>query len=799
MNLLKSIYLCFLILSCCDTLLAHKAADAAELRRNKSAIDISVMNNGVDTEQVRYSEWLTNHNGKISARLNQYNPQQYNLLINQNKFLLTPGLQKETFLNSAWETDTKAVFVRGKPDVVDFTIMFKCSGGNVDAASVSVDIDFSSWSEKNYVLFPSAVYNGNRYPWRRLRYSPKLHDIKDIGTTKPIILNDVPKLSDNGGVSRIQERSGSMSTPSIGFISDSTKNGVWLLCPQGNSLGDFGMDLAENRNRDNTTISITSPVVREQYLYKICDARYPSWDIPKDFKTGDVITISFRLVGFDAPETQSIFDKFAEIRKDIVTNNELVNSLPYSECMKTLEQKFNEKNFVPHYGYYSVGFRENFLQDWQIGWTGGMISTYPLLYAGNEQTRQNVIRNFDWLFPNGISPSGFYWDSGQKGTEWFGGDIRNQHTKNWHLIRKSGDAVWYIVKQFMLMERLNIPVKPSWKEGNKRVCDALVKLWNKNHQLGQFVDSQTGEIIVGGSTGGAIVPAALALASKYYQQPEYLETAKQIASWYNENFTKKGISCGGPGDALQGFDSESAYALVESYVAIYEATNDHSWLGLAENAAKQFATWVVSYNYQFPENSSFYKAKIHTTGGVYANIQNKHAAPGICTGSGIGLLRLFRYTGNRFYIELLHDIAHNITQYLPHPQKPLGNAPFGYVSERINMTDWEGPESIGYILPISTWAETSLMLTTIEIPGLYVQPDKSYFVVFDNVVVKVIADTNKKFELLITNPTPVNALVTVFEDKDRGTSKATGEDLVLGLKKIELKSGETKKIVFRKQ
>jgi hypothetical protein len=589
-----------------------------------------------------------------------------------------------------------------------------------------------------------------------------------------------------------------MSTPSIGFISEPAKNGVWLLCPQGNSLGDFGMDLAENRNRDNATISITSPVVREQYLYQFCDARFPSWDIPEDFKTGDVITISFRLVGFDAPETQSIFDKFVEIRKDIVTNNELVNSLPYSECMKTLEQKFNEQNFVPQYGYYSVGFRENFLQDWQIGWTGGMISTYPLLLAGNGQTRQNVIRNFDWLFPNGISPSGFYWDSGQKGTEWFGGDIRNQHTKNWHLIRKSGDAVWYIVKQFMLMERLNIPVKPSWKEGNRRVCDALVKLWGKNHQLGQFVDSQTGEIIVGGSSGGAIVPAALALASKYYQQPEYLETAKQIANYYNENFTKNGIACGGPGDALQGFESESAYALVETYVAVYEATYDKIWLSLAENAAKQFATWVVSYNYKYPESTAFFKANIQTTGSVCANIQNKHAAPGICTGSGIGLLKLYRYTGNQFYMELLQDIAHNITQYLPHPKKPLGNAPYGYVSERINMTDWEGPESIGYILPISTWAETSLMLTTVEIPGLYVQPGKSYFIPFDNVEVKVIADTRKKFELSVTNPTPVDALISVYEDKCTVQAKGMDENLVLGLKKIELKSGETKKIVFRK-
>lgn len=734
-------------------------------------------------------QWLAKYKGAIFLRINQYNPDQYNLLINQDRFGAGTGKQVRNFQQSKWEITSEANIVDGKKETADFKVRFKCIGGNLKSASCSVDLDFSNWSEKNYVLFPSAVYNGNRYPWRRLRYSPKLHDIKDIGADKPIIINDVPKLSENGGVSRIQERSGSMSTPSIGFRDDSSKKGVWLRCPQGNNLGDFGMDIAENRDRSKATISITSPVVREQYLYKMCDARFPSWDVPKDFREGDEIVITFRLVGFDAPQTQSIFDKFAEIRKDLIIDDKLINTLPYSECMKTLEKKFNEKNFVPQYGYYSVGMRENYLQDWQIGWTGGMISTYPLLFAGDAKTKENVLRNFDWLFPNGISPSGFYWDAGQKGTEWIGGDIRNQHTKNWHLIRKSGDAVWYIIKQLMLMEKLNLVVKPSWKEGNQKVCDAFVKLWNKYHQLGQFVDSQTGEIIVGGSSSGAIVPAAMVLASNYYGRTQYLETAKEIGSYFNDNFTEKGISCGGPGDALQNFDSESAYALVESYVSLYEATKDKNWLTAAENAAKQFATWVVSYNYKYPENTAFFKSNIHTTGGVYANIQNKHSAPGICTASGLGLLKLYRYTGDKFYIELLRDIAHNIPQYLSHPLKPLGETPFGYVSERVNMSDWEGPESIGYLLPISTWAETSLMLTTIEIPGLYVQPDKSYFVVFDNVEVKLIADTKREMVLQLENPTPAEAIVTILEEN---SSKQNNRE-------VSLKPGEVKKMAFKKK
>ena len=744
------------------------------------------------------NSWLAKSNGHISARINQYNTEQYNLLINQNKFTLDGVKKQQGFLQSKWVVSTVSNWVIGNPDAVEYSVTFKCTSGHVKAASVSVDIDFDKWSEKNYVLLPSAAYNGNRYEWRRLRYSPKLYEVQDIGVDKPIILTDVPKLNSNGAVSRIQERSGDMAVPSIGFISDTSKTGIWLLTKQGNNLGDYGMDVAESRNREKATLSITSPIVREQFLYKQNDAHFPSWDKPKDFKAGDEVTITFRLYSFKAPQTTAIFDKYAEIRKDFSDNKLLANSLPYSACMGVLEQKFNEKNFVPKYGYYSVGFRENFLQDWQIGWTGGMISTYPLLFAGNKQTQENVLRNFDWLFPNGISPSGFYYDAGRNGTEWLGGDIRKPHTKNWHLIRKSGDAVWYITKQFMLMDKMGIPVKQSWSDGNKKVCDAFVKLWDKYHQIGQFVDSQTGDILVGGSSSGGIVPAALALASKYYHEPKYLQTALAIADYYNTNFIQKGISCGGPGDAVQNFDSESIAGLLESYVSLYEISGDGKWLPIAENAAKQLATWVVSYNYHFSDTSAYGRAGIHSAGTVYANTQNKHASPGLCTASGVGLLKLFRYTGNPFYIELLQDIAHNITQYLPHQKKPLGNATYGYVSERINLGDWEGVENIGYVLPLSTWAETSLMLTTVEVPGIYIQKDKGLVVAFDNVVTNIVKNTKEEFVVSVTNPTPLDASISVMEETSVTAKQVMGENSVRDLKRIQLKPGETTTIFLKK-
>jgi len=732
------------------------------------------------------------------ARLSRYDNARFNQLTNQATVALETVPGEVPLLGSFWRVTTRTQDVVGHADALDFSVEFVCERGELTQASVSVDLEFAPWTAENYVLLPAAAYNGNRFPARRLRYSPKLYEVQDIGPDKPMVISDVPRLDDSGGVSRIQERSGSMATPAVGFHAPGAQAGCWLTCLHANALGDFGLSLEETRSRDRATIAITSPVVRELYNYRICDMRFPSIDTPHDFRAGDAVVIAFRLHLFAAPRLQDLFDRFVQIRKEHTAPGAPLHPLPYSACFEVQEKKFNTLNFVPEHGYYSVGFRENFLQDWQIGWTGGMISTYPLLFAGSEDTRRNVLRNFDWLFPNGLCPAGFFWDAGRHGTEWLGGDIRKPHTGNWHLIRKSGDGVYYIIKQLRLMQGLGLPVKPVWRDGTQRVCDSFVRLWRKWGQFGQFVDSLSGDVVVGGSTSGAIVPAALVLAADYFGQDEYRAVAREAAEHYYERFTARGLSCGGPGDALQNNDSESWYALIESYALLHASTGDRKWLDRAGEQARQFATWVVTYDYPFPPASLFGRAGIRSTGAVYANTQNKHAAPGICTYSGVALLRLFRATGDRFYLELLHDIAHHLPQYLPHPLKPLGGLPVGRMCERVNLTDWEGPDRIGEVATPTNWAETALMLTTVEIPGLYVQPQNSLVFAFDSITAKVVSESVEDIVVDLKNPTPAAGRIRIFSERDEAAEKPLPENYLLGCPVTELKAGENKRMVFRK-
>lgn len=743
--------------------------------------------------------FLESNGCSMSFGFNQYDYSYNNTLCHAYFFdadAAEKGCQIAAADNSRWQVSLNCQTLPADDSAFSIVVEFKLLEGFCPGMNLTVNLRFGQWSVDNYVLIPGAVYNGNRFESRKIAYSPKLLDPRDIGPSKPVIISDVPRLNRYKGPSSISLRSGSMALPAIGFQSPGSSRGFLLLAGQETAAGDNGISISESRDRQEAVITVSTPVVREKYKYFIANTQASSDDRAPDWKAGDGVALRLNMYFFKAKNIQALFDKLASTRNDIMERNTARNFFSFSSCFETIEKKFNEQNWVEKPGYYSVGMRENFLQDWQIGWTGGMISTYPLLFGGNPASVQNVIKNFDWLFPDGIGPANFFWDSGEKGNIWYGGDIRKPHTANWHLVRKSGDGLYYIIKQLMLMEKMNITVNEEWKTGTKAVAEAFVKLWKKYGQFGQFVDSRTGEIIVGGSTSGAIVPAGLVLASEYFHDERYLDIACASAESYYNNWVTRGITCGGPGDALQNPDSESSYAMLESFMKLYESTGNNKWLSMAKETAIQFSSWVMPYDYRFPALSTLGKLGTGTTGTVAANTQNTHEAPGICTYSGIALLRLFRATGDEYFMKILQDIARAMPQYLSHPLRPIDKMNTGWMSERVSTTDWL--EGIGELMYGSTWSETSMMLTYIEIPGLYVNPDISRFYVFDHVNVEKRADTRKDLWLRITNPTKSIARIRIFSEYTAMLINPLDENALFSSQLLVLQPGETKVVKFRK-
>ncbi len=706
-----------------------------------------------------------------------------------------------SFLDMRWRYSVQKNEIPGQPSGMDVRFNVELIRGEARECNVLVELVFGQWCSENYVSIPAAAYNGNRFESRRVFYSPKLLETKDIGPDKPPVISDVPRLNIHDGPSCIDDRSGSISTPSMGFFSPASKHGVWMLFSQSCVKGDFGCRVTENRDKDQAIFSVSAPVVRERYKYRITDNQFPSDDRAPDWEAGDNVSIPLHLYSFECRQLQILFDTWNTIRYNLIPRPAPLRSLAFSSTFKIQEQKFNSQNWVEKHGYYSVGMREIFLQDWQIGWTGGMISTYPLLFGGGELARERVLRNFDFVFPNGISPSGFFYDSGEAksdGFHWYGGDIRRPHTANWHLVRKSGDGLYYVVKQFMLMGKAGIPIKPAWNQGAETVAEAFVRLWERYHQTGNYVNSISGDLVVGGSTSGGIVPAALTYAYLWFKDSRYLKVAEAIADYLFSSYVKEGLSTGGVGDAMQNPDSESAYGMLESFAVLYEQTGEQKWLDRAENMANQFFTWITGYNYEFPPDSTLGKLGVKTLGSVFANTQNKHAAPGICTYSGVALLRLYRATGEMQYLEMLRDIVRFVPQMLSHPKREIPGMQPGWMTERVSMTDWF--EGIGELMTGSTWAETSLMLIGVEIPGIYVVPSRELVFPFDSVDVDILNMSEDLLEIMVKNPGEESCTIRIFVDNPQREKLPLGENYLWDAKEINVGPREEKQItlIFKK-
>jgi hypothetical protein len=694
-----------------------------------------------------------------------------------------------------WSCAMRASRVRGHADATDLLLTFKLVKGTATGAGVGAAVIFDRWSNDNYVLLPGACYGGNRFESRHIAYPPLLTEPADIGPNVPTIISDVPRLNVRAGASRIQLLAGDLATPAVGVQLPGPRTGLLLLTDQGTPLGPTGITVDESDDRSQATLLLAAPGVRQEHRYALGNTRLPSKDEGATFAQGAEIVLRLRLYLFDCPEIQGLFDRFAVVRKDLSGATKLRHDLPFSAAWKVHEEKLNRQNWVEKHGYYASGLRDSIYTNWQTGWAGGLVATQPLLFAGEPESRERALKSFDFLFQGGgQARSGFFLGISD-GRAWFDdgfpvpmirlGTVAPpppyKHARSWHLVRRSGEALYFGLKQLALLEKQDRTFKPRaiWTGGLTACADAFVRLWDKYHQLGQFVNVDTGQLVVGGSTSAAIAPAGLALAARAFKKDDYLRVAAASGAAFHERFVRAGLTTGGPPDALQCPDSESAMGLLESFVVLYEVTGDRLWIDRAVDVAHQLATWAVSYDFQFPARSTLGRMEIRTTGAIFANAQNKHGSPGFFIHSGDALLRLYRATGRTLYLELLRDTAHNITQYLNRPEHLLHpKSEAGWMCERVNTSDWA--DQVGEIVPAPSPYEICSMLTAVEVPGLYVHPDTGFVFAFDHVDAAVKEKSAQRLVVTLKNPTKHEAAIRVLAENTVELNNPLGPNALWG-------------------
>lgn len=565
----------------------------------------------------------------------------------------------------------------------------------------------SFFNKDNYVFIPACCYAGNQF--QVLKYSyPPLFKPENARIDMPITISDVPRLEPDGS-GKIEVTTGDAATPCVGVFSPSGKRGILVFTVQQIQGENVGLAYEEGE------IRLTWPAKREK-VYRMCcmQDNEEKWvDKPTE--------IPHKVLEFPCENLAEFYRVYFENRKLMGLDDQRPKVIPYEKQFEIQRDKFNAMNWNDNLGMYQVGTTDHRFQVWQPGWVGGAMSGYPLMKLGGELEFERQIKTLSFLFSTQCE-SGFFYSVVDKDGNPYGDGLDMKGAENWHLIRKSADAFYFLFKHFKWMQEKNIEIPKAFTEGARLAADGFVRLFQRYGQFGQIVDVHTGEICVGGSTCGAIIPAGLSEAYRFFGEPEYLRVAKESAEQYYQDSLSKGYTTGGPGDMLQCVDSESAFGLLESFVVLYDITHEEKWLEYAKENAHYCSSWVVSYNYLFPESSEFGRLGMKTVGSVFANLQNKHSAPGICTLSGDSLYKLWQWTGDALYLELVKDITLTIGQYLSTEERPIYDwemepqpMPQGFINERVNMSDWEEPDKVGGVFGGSCWSETSNLLALAEV------------------------------------------------------------------------------------
>ena len=159
---------------------------------------------------------------------------------------------------------------------------------------------------------------------------------------------------------------------------------------------------------------------------------------------------------------------------------------------------------------------------------------------------------------------------------------------------------------------------------------------------------------------------------------------------------------------------------------------------------------------------------------------------------------MYRATGQSRYAELLRDIAHAHAEVVETPGRETTGMGPGTSMERIQTTDAEGKGSEGFIYKTSNgWTEDCGMLMALEIPGIYIQTDSDEHYVFDHLEVQVTRDKRKRIKLCITNPTPFDAVTTIFAETAAQAHKPLGYNGFLDWQKVPVKAGTTVQLVIQ--
>lgn len=571
---------------------------------------------------------------------------------------------------------------------------------------VHLDLDPSS-----YVIAPGAMYDGNRMLVSHQPYCPDNVPLEGVCPDGPLLQSDLPRLTLDSGY-RADFAANAFSSPFVGIFDACKQRGYLIEIEIYGAWGVTGVNVLTLPDQP-VTVEICLPVMRK-IRYGLCKF-VPAHERGLDIESGKSVTVRVVLHPVAAKTPAAFLGQLAALAHARRGKAAYSETLTLAAAAELVEAKHNALNWDEANAFYRNSSSPKGYA-LQTGWTGGGMTAYAMLLSPHAQSRERARRMFDTLCRDGLSPSG-YFHGGHSGTRWFSVGFRRPGCWQFSLVRRPLECTRDVLKALVHLRSLDETLNPIWELAARRNLDAILATETRYGHLGYIIDFETGDVRWGDTCAGVFGIEALMRGAAWFDDSRYLAAAGRLAEYYCIRFLEKGIVLGGVSDALHSADSESTYALLGGLMHLYKATRDTRHLDWARQAGDHFCTWVLSYDARFAPGTPLARLGVQPRGAVFANTQNQHGAPGICTASGEALLALYEATDERRYLDALKDLTNCMPQFVVRPgQEDIwGDTPTGCMTERVMTMD--GLEPNGYTQQMSTWPEISLLLAARELPA----------------------------------------------------------------------------------
>ncbi|MFW6267822.1 MAG: hypothetical protein ACOC1E_01675 [Marinilabiliaceae bacterium] len=277
-------------------------------------------------------------------------------------------------------------------------------------------------------------------------------------------------------------------------------------------------------------------------------------------------------------------------------------------------------------------------------------------------------------------------------------------------IRRQSEGVYAILK-FLDYEKKQGRSHPEWEAKITRILENFLKIQNDNGSFPRkFTDSLDLVDETGGSTPSATVP--LVMASKYFSEDKYLESAKKSGEYLEDELISKSDYFSSTLDADCEDKEASLYASTAMfYLALASEGQEHQeYVELSKKAAYFALSWYYMWDVPFAQGQMLGDLGLQSRGWGNVSVENNHIDVFIFEFVDV-LNYLAEKTSEPRFDAFGDVISTSMFQLLPYPDHMCGIARTGYYPEVVQHTNWDyGKHGKGFYNDIFApgWTVTSL-------------------------------------------------------------------------------------------